>query len=467
MPINPFTNYPLSWRPNKATLKRPIYLSLVDQMKADIKNGKLLPGTKLPPQRELADYLDVGFSTITRAYKLTQKQGITYGRVGQGTFVAGNVNSPLIITREQAAPAVAELGFVASFESTNRLAVKTIQEVANENHLTALLNYDSPTGMSQHKRTATRYLNRVGMTVNAQNTVITSGGENGLVIALLALFKPGDRLAVDAITYSNLINLARMYEITLVPVEGDSSGMSATTLARVCQNQQIKGIYLVPDFNNPTGITISQNRREELARVIQKFKLILIEDDYLSFVNLFRPKPLTKMSTLVPDSSIYIASMSKPLISGLRIAFMRFPDQFKQRIQTAMFTLNVKTSALDAEIVAKLLENGQGLKIMRRKVNLVQQSNKIFDRIFPHQPAGTGFFRQVNLSTDAPGSQVEASLLHNGLHVFHSDRFAVGHNIKQKFLRVALAAIDQPEELQQALSKLRNLLEQKHYLKTN
>lgn len=458
MSINPFENYPLSWRPDKRKLKRPLYLSLVEQMRDDIKNGRLLPGTKLPPQRELADYLDVGFSTITRAYNLSQKEGITYGRVGQGTFVSGNVNSPLIITRDRQKSTIKDLGFVASFESTNRLAASTIQSITSSSHVVDLLNYDSPTGMPEHKITATAYLNRIGMTANAQNTVITSGGENALVIAIFGLFHPGDRLAVDEFTYANLIEIARLHELTLVPVKGDSEGMKAESLRKICENQTIKGIYLMPDCNNPTTVTVSAKRRKRLADVIKQFKLILIEDDYLNFFNLFRKVSLPKMSQLVPEHSIYIASMSKTLISGLRVAFMRFSDCFQHKIESVMFVLNVKTSSVDAAIVAKLLENGQGEKIMSEKISKMTKNNQVFDSVFPEAKPGNGFFRQLTIDSSLPGQQVEKALLKNGLRVFHSDRFTVGHDPHQPFLRVSLSAIDDPMKLKVALQALKTRL---------
>lgn len=72
MPVNSFENFPMSWKPNKAKLKPPLYLSIAEALEQDILNGELTPNTKLPPQRELADFLDVNLSTITRAFKLCE-----------------------------------------------------------------------------------------------------------------------------------------------------------------------------------------------------------------------------------------------------------------------------------------------------------------------------------------------------------------------------------------------------------
>lgn len=76
MPVNSFENYPMSWKPTLTLTQNPLYLSLAMAMEEDIQNGVLLPGTKLPPQRELADYLDLNLSTITRAFKVCEKKGL-------------------------------------------------------------------------------------------------------------------------------------------------------------------------------------------------------------------------------------------------------------------------------------------------------------------------------------------------------------------------------------------------------
>lgn len=463
MSINIFTNYPLSWRPDKHQLKKPLAINLVKQMKHDIEKGLLLPGTKLPPQRELADYLDIGFSTVTRAYKISQEQGLTFGKIGQGTFIANNANTPITLTRNNAS-SIAELGFVASFESTSNLAWPTIQELAQQSNLTQLLNYDSPTGMASQKAIANQYLQQIGMTVNQQNIFIASGGENALTITLASLFHSGSCIAVDQFTFANFIEMARLFGIKLIPIKSDNQGMLPNELALACQRQKIDGIYLMPDCNNPTTIMITNQRRRELAKMIKDYQLILLEDDYLSFLNLYRVKPMLKMSTLLPQQSVYISSMSKPLISGLRVSFVCVADQYRQKFEQTMLTLNVKTSALDAEIICQLLENGTAVQIMRKKLKLLQQNNTVFDQVFATTSPVPTFFRVLPLQTTLPGEKIENYLLANNIRVFHSDRFLIGHDFGHKFLRVSLSAIDHPHELANTLNKLKSLLQVKNYL---
>lgn len=93
MPVNSFENYPMSWKPQKSQLERPYYLSLASLLEQDIRSGTLKENTKLPPQRELADFLDLNLSTITRAYKLCELKGLLYAVTGRGTFVSSGIHA--------------------------------------------------------------------------------------------------------------------------------------------------------------------------------------------------------------------------------------------------------------------------------------------------------------------------------------------------------------------------------------
>ena len=102
MPVNSFENYPMSWKPTLPHSKKALYLTLAEELENDIHAGRLRPGTKLPPQRELADFLDISLSTVTRAFRLCTNKGLLSGAVGSGTFVSYDVNtSTLILPKTQ------------------------------------------------------------------------------------------------------------------------------------------------------------------------------------------------------------------------------------------------------------------------------------------------------------------------------------------------------------------------------
>ena len=91
MPVNSFENYPMSWKPELEKEKGHLCTLLAEQLERDIADRVLMPGTKLPPQRELADYLDINLSTVARAFKICSQKGLLSSSVGRGTYVAYDV----------------------------------------------------------------------------------------------------------------------------------------------------------------------------------------------------------------------------------------------------------------------------------------------------------------------------------------------------------------------------------------
>lgn len=462
MSINSFESYPLTWRPARANLTRPVYVALTKQLRADIAAGVLLPGTKLPPQRELADFLELNLSTVSKAYKLSEEQGLTYGVVGKGTFVAQNATKSNIIAKTSSS-GIIDLGLVSAFDSCNKMMLPVIRDVAQQKNLAELLNYDAPTGMAAHKQAGAFYLRQFGFTdIDTNNMAIVSGGQNAVTVTLLGMFQPGARIAVDFFTYANFIEIAKMARVKLVPIGGDEAGMRADELAAACRSQEIAGIYLMPEGNNPTGVRISGQRRQALADVIKRAGLTLIEDDYQGFLKLGLTPVLPKMSQLVPDSSVYICSMTKPLAVGLRIAYLVFAESFRTRLMGALMNVNMKTSAIDSEFVARAIISGTAQHVIQSKIRLAEQSNARFDTIFPNQaPAGDQrqLFRWLPLrKQDGTGREFERRGLTAGVRFYHSDRFLVGPESTQKFIRVSLSSVRSLAELEEGLRRLRRLL---------
>ncbi|WP_125572426.1 aminotransferase-like domain-containing protein [Lacticaseibacillus songhuajiangensis] len=464
MSINSFDSYPLTWRPDRRQLPRPVYVALTKQLRRDIATGVLLPGTKLPPQRELADFLELNLSTVSKAYKLSEEQGLTYGVVGKGTFVAQNATKSNIIAKTSST-GIIDLGLVSAFDSCNKMMLPVIRDVAAQKNLVELLNYDDPTGMATHKQAGAFYLRQFGFNnITLRNLAIVSGGQNAVTVTLLGMFQPGARIAVDFFTYANFIEIAKMARVKLVPISGDREGMRADELAAACRSQELAGIYLMPEGNNPTGVRISGKRRAELAAIIEREQLILIEDDYQGFLKLGLTPVLPKISALVPDRSVYICSMTKPLAVGLRIAYLLFAEPFRAQLMGALMNVNMKTSAIDSEFVAQAVISGTAQHIIQSKIRLAEQSNALFDRILPGMaPVADArqLFRWLPLASQTEsGREFEQRGLRAGVRFYHSDRFLVGPASKQKFIRVSLSSVRSLGELEEGLLRLKELLQQ-------
>lgn len=141
MPVNSFENYPMSWKPNLDKTTRSLYLTLAKQLEADIQNGILLPGTKLPPQRELADYLDVNVSTVSKAFKQCELKGLLSATVGSGTFVSYDAlySGNLMVGHRR--ETIINMGPTSPEQSGNELLLKMAQELLNEPQAKRLFSY--------------------------------------------------------------------------------------------------------------------------------------------------------------------------------------------------------------------------------------------------------------------------------------------------------------------------------------
>ncbi len=462
MPINSFEDYPMSWKPDKLILKRPFYISIAQALENDIANGFLAPGTKLPPQRELADFLDVNFTTITRSYKICELKGLIYTVTGSGTFVSPNATRSITISTDKFSGTCIDLGFVASFEQCNSMILETTKKVLEKRYLEQLLNYNDPTGMPHQKMAGLNWIETFGINVDTEHLAIVSGAQNALAITLSALFEPGNRIAVDFYTYSNFIELSKMFHVQLIPIPGDENGMLPNELENQCRLNDIHGIFLMPSCCNPTTIMISDMRKKELAGVIKKFNLILIEDDIHAFLTSGIIADYKQpMFQLLPKQTVYICSTSKSICSGLRVAYIAFDDKFREKILTAIFNINVKTSSLDGEIITELILSGKANEIVAQKKRLAQSSSEIFAEYFPQAPRighPLSFFKWLPISRNMNIQDLEAAMLQKGIRVFHSDRFLSGSNMPNKFLRIALASTNSLDELRMGLEILRKQL---------
>jgi DNA-binding transcriptional MocR family regulator len=461
MPVNSFDNYPMSWKPDKNVLKRPYYQSIASLLEHDIKNGFLAPGTKLPPQRELADFLDLNFTTITRAYKICEERGVIYAITGSGTYVAPNASRSITISKDKTASLI-ELGLVSSFEQTNALVKDSIQQVVNKGYFEQLLNYNDPTGIPHQKAAALNWMESFGIHIDQEHLAIVSGAQNALAIALIALFEPGNRIATDVYTYSNFIELAKMFRIQLVPITGDEFGMLPGELDKQCNQVNIHGIFLMPSCNNPTTIMMSDFRKRELAEVIRKHRLILIEDEIHVFMTAGIVSDYQQpMFNLLPEQTIYICCTSKSICSGLRIAYIVYGKVFREKILRSIFNINVKTSSFNAEIITELILSGKAHEIVLLKKQLAQTANDMFFDNFPlNKNVGhpLSFYRWLPIQRHSDALELETDLQKLGIRAFHSDRFLSGQTTQDKYLRIALSSTNSLDELKVGLRILNEYL---------
>jgi DNA-binding transcriptional MocR family regulator len=274
--------------------------------------------------------------------------------------------------------------------------------------------------------------------------------------------EPGNRIATDLFTYSNFIELAKMFHIQLIPILGDQFGMLPDELEKQCSQINIHGIFLMPSCCNPTAVMIPDFRKHELAEVIRKHRLILIEDDIHAFLTAGIISDYQQpMFSLLPEQSVYICGTSKSICSGLRIAYIVYGDALREKILKAIFNINVKTSSFDAEVITELILSGKAHEIVSEKKQLAQAANDIFMEYFPlgkNIGHPLSFYRWLPIQGHNDALLLETDLNRHGIRVFHSDRFLSGQTTPDKYLRIALASTKSLEEFEIGLKILKQNL---------
>ncbi len=457
MPINSFENYPMSWTPDKNKLVFPIYYSIADMMEQDIKSGRLPSNTKLPPQRELADYLDLNLSTITKAYKLCELRGLIHAVTGKGTFVTPYASGPTSTVEKEAGPRI-ELAVIHPFYESNAAIRDLTIEILKRPFSEQLFEYSHPLGDRGQVLTAAQWLRRAGLEADEHNTMITSGAQNALATILSSLFEAGDCIAVDTYTYPNFISLANLLYLQLVPIENDDEGMLAEQLDQACSLRKIKGIYIMPAGANPTNTAFSQSRRKAIAEIVRKQNLIAIEDDnYAALLE----TPYVPLALEAPEHCIYVSGLSKPLCPGLRIAYLYLPDRFIEPMEQGIFSQNLKISSLNMEIAAEIIRSGMDRKIIQRKQRAAVKRNEIYASYFPEvSTCMVSYYQWQQLPESCTGRMCEMELARRGISVFGAERFTCGNKGRANALRIATCSAENDEQLIKGLEGLKNFIEE-------
>lgn len=456
MPVNSFEEYPMSWRPNISNISAPLYIAIAEQLEQDIKDGKLLPGTKLPPQRELADFLDVNLSTITRAFKLCGQKGLIYASIGSGTFVSSDAATNKILLPTSHSPHMIEMGSVLPDNYVNEDITRYMKKMMNDSNFNKLFEYGRLEGNVWQNEAALKLLEKVNFQTD-QPILLGAGGQNAIVGTLAALFQAGDRIGTDPITYAGIKTAANMLGIQLVAIQQKDGEMTREGLLYACKNEHIKGLYVIPDFHNPTTHTMSLETRRMIAEVARDTGLIIIEDAIYSFL---KEQPLAPIASYAPEKVIYIASLSKTISPGLRLSYIVTPSALRKRIMETLYNINISISPMMLELATRLIHDGVAETILEKHKLYAKQQNALVNQYLGNYNIlgdDACIFRWLILPDKFTGVQFELLAAKAGVQVYAAERFAVGNAKPIKAVRLAITA---PEnQLEQALIILKDLLE--------
>lgn len=442
------------WSPELTRRKGPTVRRLLEDLAEAIREGRLGPGTQLPPHRELADSLGISVGTVSRAYTLASEQGLITGTVGRGTFVA-SAGDPL---EEPEGEIDLSQNFIRwdPGESVARLLTAAVRERAD---LRALMEtYTEPAGRRDHREAAARWLGRRGLTAAPDQIVLTSGAQHGMFVALAAMTKPGDIVATESVSFPGIKTIAGQLQLRLAGLPMDAEGLAPEALDRLCATEKAQVLYTIPTVQNPTGALMSEDRRETIADIARRRQITILEDDIYSFL-VDRPAP--PIAAFAPERTYLVTSLSKSVFPGLRLGFVVCPPGATRMVTEKVRLSVLAASPLAAAIGTGWLEDGTADRIIAWKRAEVQWRWRMAVGLFGlkshngHCPAHLW----LPLPESMRPAEFVARVRSRGVLLAPAEAFAVDEAAAPNAVRICLGGPGSRMRLQRALEIVKEAVE--------
>ncbi|MBT2641869.1 PLP-dependent aminotransferase family protein [Bacillus sp. ISL-41] len=467
-------------------MKAPKYKVIINYIKEQITNGIWPVGSRLPSQRDLAKQFDVNRSTVVTALDELAAEGLVEGRMGMGTVVVNNTwtlmrSAPTVNWNEQVALGThqASLSTVQAInlaESDENLIQLSKGELSKElfplEEMRAVLTkvgqelkpfgYEDPKGNLQLREAIAKHLNQKGIMVDASSILIVSGALQALHLISIGLLERESTVFLEDPSYLYSLSTFQSAGMKLHGIPIDNDGI-IPGMIKASHLSKKSVLYCHPNFHNPTGTLMGENRRQELLKLAESAQLPIIEDDVYGDLWLDSPPPPPIKSQDRHGNVLYLGSLSKSLNPGLRIGWIAGPEAVIDRLADLKMQTDYGSSSLSQRAAAEWLSSGfyeQHLANVRKQLrvrrNATLEALKIHLRRYAEweKPAG-GFFIWVKMNPDISLPDLYRKALANGVLINPGRIYAT-----QKMQHFRLSFANAPvEDITKGIAILESLIE--------
>ena len=397
--------------------REPVYRQLEGYLRELVQTGRLAAGERLPASRELAASLGLARNTVNQAYQTLVDEGLLRAHVGQGTFVVGRLGvapapdegdaarrfawDGLLARRTRALPLPQGAGrdpetirfdFRGGRVDPGSLPTAELRRVFSRAaaEVASLSDAIDPRGWKPLRRLIARALVARGIECGAHEVAVVNGAQQALDLVARTLVDPGDTVAIEQPGYFGAALAFASCEAHLVGVGVDEQGLCTDELARVLRARRVKLLYTTPAVQHPTGVALSDARRQALLELSDAYQLPIVEDDYDGELRYGGP-PVPALKNLDRAGRVvYVGTFSKALFPGLRLGYLVAPPPLLTRLAIARFGSDFSSDVVVQAAVARLLEGG-GLERHVRRVRKLYTARRerLLGALEAHMPEGT------------------------------------------------------------------------------
>ncbi len=340
-----------------------LYIQLYSQFRRLIEKRELKEHTKLPPIRKLAKRLGINNVTVVNAYNLLEEEGLVYKKVGSGTFVTSeerriedsiNLDEEVYIDEDSKFNrddrADEELiNFATAAPTPDLFPIDLFQKLLNkvlDRDGGYAFGYQKSQGYLPLRKSISDYIAKYGIEAEAGQIQIISGAQQGIDILAKTFLDYGDTVFVERPTYPGAISVFNSRKANIVDIPIDNTGMDIKELEEKLKQYNPKFIYLMSNYQNPTGYSYSNVKKKKLLKLAKEYDLLIVEDDCLGDLNYTKRDNLSLKALDDEERVIYIKSFSKIFMPGLRLAFLIIPSYYFDDILLSKYMSDIFTDGL-------------------------------------------------------------------------------------------------------------------------
>lgn len=366
---------------------RPLYLQLADDIAAQIAHRVWQAGARLPSLREMKNRRGLSLSTVQQAFRHLEDQGLIEARPQSGYYVCLPRHHPpqqklleptevavdpllwrYVADQSQPMPG-RQYGFATAVAPRSLLPESSLQRLMLDclrRHSATLSDYGRPDGDLAFKRQVARLALEWGGQMYPEQLVVTQGVIEALNLALRALTRPGDVVAVESPAYFALLYTIKELGLRVLEIPTDPvSGISVPALELATRDSQVKAVVLVPNFSNPLGALMPDEAKQQVATMLAERQIPLIEDDIYGefYYGQQRPRPIKAFDR--SGNVLYCTSLTKDVAPGLRVGWID-AGRYHSQIEVQKYLASHSTPTLNQQVLARFLESGAYPRHMRR-----------------------------------------------------------------------------------------------------
>jgi len=247
--------------------------------------------------------------------------------------------------------------------------IRELAVIVIEKYSSAAFQYGPTEGFGPLREALVDYLAEKGIRASMEE-ILTASGSQGVLDAIGKVFiSKGDPIAVEAPTYLGALQAFTPYEPEYVRLDTDDDGLIPRSLEKMLDTRPIKFVYLVSTFQNPTGRTIPYERRQEIAAIITKHDVLLVEDDPYGALR-YRGSDIPAIKTLAPNNVVYVGTLSKIFAPGLRIGFCVAPELIRKWLVIVKQGTDLHSSTFNQALAAEYISGGFLAQHLPKIINL-------------------------------------------------------------------------------------------------